>query len=157
MALERRNPIPPGTYWQDVFAKDQPRWNQWYAKHIGAIHVDSTEAKDGPRNWYKFTLTKSVPRDTFPGFPTIITQKSGEAGKRESAKITASDDTVTKPAASKGAVQALTDFAEKTTQAVAKADPGKVLRVGAYVAGGVVVVLTLALVWRILRGTNARP
>lgn len=31
--LERRNPLPPGRYWQDIFDKQAGDWNAWLAAH----------------------------------------------------------------------------------------------------------------------------
>lgn len=32
--VERRSPLPPGRYWQDIFVKHTPAWNRWAEEHI---------------------------------------------------------------------------------------------------------------------------
>lgn len=93
MAIERRNPLPVGLYWVDVFQPDWERFNSWLAKWSAETNVVRSEQfssnEGGPaREWVLFEVL--VP-DTVQwlkglGFPTI-------AGDRE----LTSDDTVQKP------------------------------------------------------------
>jgi len=94
MALERRNPLPVGSYWIDVFGEKIPKFNGWLAAFgpVG-VHTDATETFDAtddfpPRVWYKFSVSQPIaPWDavTF-GFPTIA-----------DASIKSSADTVQRP------------------------------------------------------------
>jgi hypothetical protein len=45
MALERRDPVPPGRYHVYVSVDDAPRWSAWTKEHKGKIAVLSTEAQ----------------------------------------------------------------------------------------------------------------
>ena len=42
-AIERRNPLPPGRYWQDIFNKHAPDWNAWIAEHGSGAIGDETK------------------------------------------------------------------------------------------------------------------
>ncbi len=89
MAVERRNPLPAGVYWIDVFGANREKFAAW--TRANKVHVSKTESFDStpPRDWLKFEVTTPVPWDakTF-GFPTII-----EPGST----VNTSDDTVQKP------------------------------------------------------------
>lgn len=94
--LERRNPLPAGQYWVDVFGLNIPKADRWFKAFSGlGVHVDSTqhfEATSLPevRTWYKWTYTplfdSPVIWDTSLGFPTVA-----------DSSITASSDTVSRP------------------------------------------------------------
>jgi len=46
VALERRNPLPPGRYWQDIFAKQEPAWLKWWSHNAqpgGPVVVEKAE------------------------------------------------------------------------------------------------------------------
>lgn len=45
MALERRDPVPPGRYHVYISVGDAPRWNAWLKEHKGRVVVVSTEAQ----------------------------------------------------------------------------------------------------------------
>ncbi len=95
--LERRSPLPPGTYWVDVFGLNIPKADVWF-KGFGpsGVHVDATQHFESPevssvRNWYKFTYNPVAPGvvvvwDTSLGFPTVA-----------DASIQSSEDTVQRP------------------------------------------------------------
>lgn len=95
--LERRNPLPPGSYWIDVFGLNIPKFDNWLKAFSGlGVRTDATqqfEATTVParRTWYKFTFTPPfegapVTWDTTFGFPTIA-----------DASIRSSEDTVSRP------------------------------------------------------------
>lgn len=89
MALERRNPLPKGVYWIDVFGDNREKFAAW--TRTNKVRVSTSESFDSspPRDWVKFEVANPVPWDgkTF-GFPTVI--KPGDT-------INTSDDTVQKP------------------------------------------------------------
>jgi hypothetical protein len=95
--LERRNPLPPGSYWIDVFGLNIPKFDNWLKAFSGlGVHVDATqhfESSSLPsvRTWYKFTYTAPfegapIVWDTTFGFPTVA-----------DATIKSSEDTVSRP------------------------------------------------------------
>jgi len=80
--IERRNPLPPGTYWVDVFAKDEMAFNTWLGKHSDSVSVIRAEQHpdaDPPWNWMLFKVSKPVPWEG-PGLPTV---GEGEANSEE--------------------------------------------------------------------------
>lgn len=94
MTLERRNPLPVGSYWVDVFGDKVPLFDGWLtAMHPIGVRTEVTEqfpaTDDFPaRTWYKFSVTQPIaPWDakTF-GFPTVA-----------DASIKSSSDTVQRP------------------------------------------------------------
>jgi hypothetical protein len=85
MAQERRNPLPIGQYWVDVFAKDEEAFNAWLFRHKDAVSVLRSESHpetDPPWNWMLFDVTSPVRWDG-PGFPTI---SKGETGSSDTAQ-----------------------------------------------------------------------
>lgn len=87
MAIERKNPLPPGTYWVDVFAKDEQSFNEWLGKHPESVTVLRSEQHaeaDPPWNWMLFKASAPVPWEG-PGFPTIAEgeQASTDTVQRE--------------------------------------------------------------------------
>lgn len=112
-ALERRSPLPPGRYWQDIFAAQAPDWNQWAQEHEAngslkivkfeyfradplrsgewlpmALQPDSAGTIPA-RTWLLFDVLK--PADwpaTKLGFPTIVT---------DPASVQSSADTASNP------------------------------------------------------------
>ena len=75
MALERRNPLPPGRYWIDVFGDNRPRFTTWARQQKASVKVRVTESdvnSEPPREWHLFDVSAPVPWDaqTF-GFPTV--------------------------------------------------------------------------------------
>lgn len=94
--LERRNPLPPGRYWQDIFNKQAHDWNDWLAARLkeGSVSIEKAEhfnrdpLRDGswlpvalqPENmgtisdrmWVLFKVLKPVEWPAVKlGFPTI--------------------------------------------------------------------------------------
>lgn len=99
MALERRNPLPPGRYWIDLFPSPvdgkpdgREHFAEWSDRHNDAVHVETTQSfdSDPPRTFVIFKTFKDLPwgqeMGTVVGFPTI-------AGK----EVQASEDTVQRP------------------------------------------------------------
>lgn len=85
-AVERRNPLPPGRYWIDVFGADIEPFDMWLKGNgaIGFVDVLSTEFFDGQpavppfldarpaRNWILFRVNAHTPFNQIEfGFPTI--------------------------------------------------------------------------------------
>lgn len=68
MAIERRNPVPPGWYWQDIFRKDAPGFNDWLRRHKGKVFVRKTTT--GEPMWVLFEVRTPVVWEG-PGLPTI--------------------------------------------------------------------------------------
>lgn len=92
MAVERRNPLPPGTYWIDVFGENRLAFSAWRAANAEHVKIASTESfdSDPPRDWVKFEVSAPVEWEALRfGFPTII---------GEGAKVESSADTVERPA-----------------------------------------------------------
>lgn len=92
--LERRNPLPVGSYWIDVFGSKIPAFDAWRTAFsptgVKTRVTESFPATDTQpaRNWYKFDVTDIPPpwdAVTF-GFPTIA-----------DASIQSSADTVQRP------------------------------------------------------------
>jgi hypothetical protein len=92
MALERRNPLPVGRYWCDVFEDRWFSFESWINLNVqlGSLKVlnqENHEDEDQPRRWYLFeVLQPNSVAWLGPGLPTIA-----EKG------IEHSDDTVQRP------------------------------------------------------------
>jgi len=91
MALERRNPLPPGLYWVDVHGDDKIHaFNKWVKQD--SIRVRKVRATEDPTgqwpsgNWYLFEVLAPTQWDG-PGLPTIAENLDLEA-----------EDTVQRPA-----------------------------------------------------------
>ncbi len=109
-ALERRNPLPPGRYWQDIFLRQAKDWNAWFPAPLadGTLVVEKVERFTpdpwadgswlpggptgdlnviGDRTWVLFRITRPVAWPaTKLGFPTIADQS-----------VQASADTIQNP------------------------------------------------------------
>jgi hypothetical protein len=77
-AEEKRNPLPPGSYWIDVFGDNRQKMATWMQTNGSAINSSSTEEAPGDtpatsRVTYTFSTTAATPWDavTF-GYPEII-------------------------------------------------------------------------------------
>lgn len=89
MAVERRNPLPAGRYWVDVFETQAPAFRDWLFKYAPSVRVVTTEhfSDTSPtRDWYLFTVTSPTPWSG-PGLPTIADPS-----------VTTSEDTSQRPA-----------------------------------------------------------
>lgn len=103
MALERRDPLPPGRYWLDLFPPLVPgrpdgrkHFAEWVKEHTGAVLIESTEsfASTPPREFVIFRTSRSVPwgrhMGDVLGFPTIAPSSGAGA-------VRSSSDTVQRP------------------------------------------------------------
>ena len=103
MALERRNPLPSGLYWLDVFGDNRAKFEAWRKLNASLVRVVASESFDSepPRDWVKLEVLSPAPWDakTF-GFPTII--KPGEP-------VNSSGDTVQRPPPEKDPLDSLGD------------------------------------------------
>jgi hypothetical protein len=90
VAVERRNPLPAGRYWLDVFGEQRAKFTAWRLLNGKAVRVLATESHDTdpPRDWVRFDTTAPVPWEAAFGFPTIV-----PAG----ADVTTSGQTVQRP------------------------------------------------------------
>lgn len=94
MALERRDPIPPGIYWIDAIRRTprgdaEEAFRRWRADHADRVIVRATE-DHGEYVWILFEVLADVPRwsgDTGLGLPSRAPR--GAATRRE--------DTVQRP------------------------------------------------------------
>lgn len=74
MALERRNPLPPGVYHIDVMAKNLPAFIAWRTSHKDRVKVRKTHEDSGIA-WLLFEVTGGVDWDSKAfGFPSIAEQ-----------------------------------------------------------------------------------
>lgn len=154
--LERRNPLPPGSYWIDVFGLNIPKFDNWLKAFSGlGIHTDANqqfEATTIParRTWYKFTYTPlfegaPVTWDTTFGFPTIA-----------DASIRSSEDTVSRPDLPIDALDELANWTNSIEQklggslgSIAGVVPYAILGAGVYV--GWLLVKDFAMANRVVR------
>jgi hypothetical protein len=75
MAIERRNPLPPGRYWVDTFEPKRTDFRVWLDKNAEYVHVENRkEYLDPPGTWYLFSVSEPVHWDG-PGLPTIATEE----------------------------------------------------------------------------------
>lgn len=92
MAIERRNPLPPGRYWQDILEQHVASFREWLQSNKAVVRVVAAEShpRDGDwpaREWYLFEVSAPTPwQATKWGYPTIAT---GE--------VQSSADTVQRP------------------------------------------------------------
>lgn len=95
--LERRNPLPAGRYWIDIFTSGQLAWQFWVMYAYPHLHIEKTEHYEGDfslgyesRDWILFTtdapLTWDLELSKKIGWPNTAPKS-----------IQTSDDTVNKP------------------------------------------------------------
>ena len=76
--IERRNPVPEGVYWVDVFGDQIPGFTAWLTRNAAAVKVRASEtvAAGGPLDgtpasqWVLFEVVRPV-RWEGPGLPTV--------------------------------------------------------------------------------------
>jgi len=69
MSIERRNPLPKGVYWVDVFGEDVRPFIEWTKQ--GAVRVRKTREYSDPSGyWFLFETTEPTAWKG-PGFPTV--------------------------------------------------------------------------------------
>lgn len=130
MALERRDPVPPGRYHVYVSVEDASRWNTWAKEHKGKIQVVSTEAQTTTDNnpffattlfgetikkhagdWILFDVKTPVPWVNI-GLPTIVSQS--EMDKRSTADFYQAPE----PVPDRGPLESLSEGVDTLTTAV---------------------------------------
>jgi hypothetical protein len=117
MAMQRKNPVPPGRYWVDQFNTVGPydsatpqngidRFERWINQNKDKVRLVRREKFNSlfngkERAWYLFDVVAPVVWEKGWGFPTIV-----QAGATPSApmSVQTSEDTVQKPA-DEGALQ----------------------------------------------------
>jgi hypothetical protein len=80
-ALERKNPLPPGRYWQNFIGRTQiEAWNAWALKNQSSLRVINSEDQlpgvDRPEHIFWVLFQTSAPLEwpgVTMGFPTIAT------------------------------------------------------------------------------------
>ncbi len=97
--VERRNPLPVGRYWVDVFEKDAASFAAWLAAHKADVRVRTTQHFDTTpaRDWVLFEVVRPVDWQG-PGLPDVAT-----------GDVVASSDTVQRPPPEKDALQKISD------------------------------------------------
>jgi len=94
--LERRNPLPPGRYWQDIFKPQFSAFDNWLVRNRDHLDVLTTEHFDAPgieitdpagfgtteRQWILFRVIEPVKWEG-PGLPTIATDDIRSSGDTE--------------------------------------------------------------------------
>jgi hypothetical protein len=108
MTLERRNPLPVGRYWIDIFESGMTAWQAWLTANAGTVRVETTQDFESPgifahalehpleiwaerppaRRFVIFAVSAPTPWSGTMGLghPTVA-----------SPDVTQSDDTVQKP------------------------------------------------------------
>jgi hypothetical protein len=97
VAIERRNPLPVGRYWIDIFEFNSTAWKTWLSVAGDSVRVEVTESHpttsqegvDYPaREWFVFRVLRPVawPKDAGLGLPTIADDSTSS-----------SSDTVVRP------------------------------------------------------------
>lgn len=74
-ALERRNPLPAGRYWIDVFQPDSAAWQAWLVSNAQNVKIEETEHfaevdQFPDRDFFIFKVLTPVTWQG-PGFPSI--------------------------------------------------------------------------------------
>lgn len=141
MTIERRNPLPIGRYWIDIFDSGNAAWQGWLASNASTVRVESTQDFDASgtsvlnttapaRRFIIFVTTAPTPwpPNMGIGLPTIA-----------DSDVNQSDDTVVKPPPEKDPLDKLSDWGSDlgktigTTIAIAAA---AVVAIGAFTLVG---------------------
>ncbi len=141
--VERKNPLPKGMYWVDVFDKDKEAFQTWLTTNRSTVKIRATQTFKGETNlfsanvpghdWFKFEVLSPTKWEG-PGLPTIITQ---------SAPVESSEDTGT--ASDVAAKIREESLAGKLEQAVMKPDESSLFSTKNVVIGtAVLAVLVMA-------------
>ena len=133
MTLERRDPLPAGRYWLDVFPSNQDAWDRWSnaMDSVGSVTIEHTE---------HFDAAGGAPAHTFVIWsmtsPNVAYRAAGlPAPTIADVGVQTSSDTATRPPPTPGVLEQI----EQTAASL-----GSSARVGIAV-GGAVVVMGLAL------------
>lgn len=70
MAVERRDPLPPGRYWVDIPPKDVLAFNVWKNTHRDAVRVQRVSTGSNGWEWHLFEVLAPTPWGGW-GFPNI--------------------------------------------------------------------------------------
>lgn len=46
MAVERKDPVPPGRYWLFLLEGEEEKWQDWVHEHAASVRVVATERKE---------------------------------------------------------------------------------------------------------------
>jgi len=112
MAQERKNPLPPGRYWIDVFDPHRRGFKDWLDKNASTISVEQTkeyETNTPLGTFYLFTTSEPVQWEG-PGFPTIADQG-----------VQSQEDTAQRPPPEKEGLEKLEEIVENTGSFLAMA------------------------------------
>ena len=121
MALERRNPLPPGRYWIHLDRDDAPSFDAWRLSHKQEATIATSHDRESGWTWYLFVTSAPLPWDAAAwGYPTV----AGEDVRSET-------DVVQRP-------DPEPDFAERLERAADKAGRGLLIGVGAIVVAALV-------------------
>jgi len=100
MSLQRKNPVPPGKYWVDMFtrsSKGPMHFELWASQNKSSVTVEKSEpieaAGETKGRWYLFVVTNDVKWPKGFGLPTVV--KSPENPTAPDVKEKA--DTVLRP------------------------------------------------------------
>lgn len=123
--LERRNPLPPGRYWIDVFGNNIGPFQSWLQSNRPSLTVESSRdftVRGQPTRWWVLFVTRApltFDQKRF-GFPTVA-----------DASVHRSEDTATNaPFTTSDALQEIADFANEKAKAVSDAASGAALPFG---------------------------
>ncbi len=73
--IERRNPLPVGVYWKDIFPPDFRAMDRWFNANKATVKIRTTQhfasvGSDPDRDWVLFEVTAPTHWDG-PGYPDI--------------------------------------------------------------------------------------
>ena len=75
MAVERRDPVPPGRYWVFVKKDELDQWQAWLSGSAGKVKVVASETQmRSPDGW----IWAATPEAMLPGTDGIIRESGGE-------------------------------------------------------------------------------
>lgn len=83
MAMMRKNPLPKGRYWTDVFKEKIPQFEEWLKRNKDTVTVEKRESFGDVfgfaayRVWYLFSVTAEpgpIYMQRVFGFPTLADQ-----------------------------------------------------------------------------------
>ncbi len=87
-AMERRNPLPQGIYWIDVFTPHVRDFQGWMKEHRDTVHAKESSTYSDPEGVFvKFEVTSPTPWNG-PGYPTISSQAQTQADTSSAAVAT---------------------------------------------------------------------
>ena len=119
--LERRNPLPAGRYWIDLFAQDSDAWLDWRKRNASSVGIEATEHinSEPPRDFIIFHVTAPVSWEG-PGYPNVADKS-----------VQSSNDTAQRPPPQKDPIDKIPDLPDFT-----KSSSGMGLLSGLAIVGG---------------------